>query len=115
MKSEAMEQEVKRHGEATGWQIEQWKGKWGEVYMVEVDLDEEGREVAVGYFRSPDLGVLSLVSRLSEDQVRAAEALLENLWLGGDERFKTDDKVKLAAFQQLPKLVEVRASRLKKL
>jgi hypothetical protein len=69
----------------------------------------------VGYFREPDLKTLSLVSRLADDNIKAGEALLENLWPGGDERFKTDDSVKLGAFQQLPNLVNIRQSALKKL
>ncbi len=97
-------------------QIKRWKAKYGEVYEIEVEMDEEGKDIAVGYFRKPDLNVIAAVARFAEsDPVKSGIVLFENTWLGGDERIKEDDEAKLGVIQQLQGVFKAKTARLKKL
>jgi hypothetical protein len=106
-------QTVKITGEATPVQIAQWKQQFGDVFAIELQLSDS--EKAVGYFRKPDLAVLSMVQRYKDDQIKAGEVMFENLWLGGADCIKQDDMLKLSAMQQFPVLFEFKHSEIKKL
>lgn len=104
---------VKVTGEASETQIKQWKLKHGDVFAIEIDIDEN--EKAVGYFKKPDLSILAMAQRFQEDKIKAGEVLFENLWLGGADIIKEDDMVKLSVMQKFPTLVELKQATIKKL
>jgi hypothetical protein len=79
-----------------------------------VDKNDEGTEVAVGYFKKPDLNVLALAMKdANTDPIKSGKTMFSNCWLGGDEVMLTNDEVQLAAIGQLGLLFKVRAARIK--
>lgn len=112
----ATEKKQKMIGEATEAQIAQWKRQYGNVYAIEVSVDDDNESKAVGYFVKPDIKTLSSSSRyLETDPFKAGEVIFENCYIGGSELFKTDDEVKLAAITKLGELFKLRAAEIKKL
>lgn len=104
-----MEEKIILKGEVTEDQVNAWKRKHGEVYMVKVDG-------SAGYLRKPDRDTMKAVATVSSnDPIRANEVLLENCWLGGDDSIKTDDAKFFGVSSTLAELVEVKAAELKKL
>lgn len=90
-------------------QIAEWKEKYGNVYVAEVD---EKR----AYLKQPTrkaLGAAAVIGK--SDPMRYNEVLLDNCWLGGDEEIKTNDALFLGVCGQLTELIEVKEATLKKL
>jgi hypothetical protein len=90
-------------------QINEWKKKHGDVFLVRVD----GREA---YLKKPDrktLGAAAVVGK--NDPMKYNEILLGNCWLGGDEVIKTDDSLFLGVSAKLADLIEIKEAELKKL
>jgi hypothetical protein len=84
--------------------IKMWEGKYRKVKKIEINDDGE---IFTGWFRRPDMETISIVSKLSKtDEIRAANALFDNCWLGGDELIKEDAMLKLAATAELNKIME---------
>lgn len=67
--------------------IEELKAKYGRIYTIDVPLDDEDEtKIATIHLRKPDRITHSLVSKLvSNDSVKAIEAALKNLYVGGDK------------------------------
>lgn len=90
-------------------QIQEWKQKYGDVYVLNI----EGKK---GYLRTPDRQTLSYASTLAtKDPLKFNEVVLNNCWLGGDEEIKTDDTLFLAASSKLPDLIQIKEATLEKL
>ncbi|HSW64981.1 MAG TPA: hypothetical protein VLH56_16965 [Dissulfurispiraceae bacterium] len=103
-------------GGITQAQLNQWKSRWGDVYLVEVPLDDEGEQKAAAYFKKPGIDAISASARFMEsDPVKGANIILESCWLGGDQVIKDSDEARLSCMQSLGKLVTIRASTIKKL
>ncbi len=97
-------------------QIKRWKSQYGDVYAIEVKLDDKGKQKAVGYFRKPDLNIIAAASRFADtDPIKSGEVLLENCWLDGDDVIKTDDEAKMGVLTQLGKLFKIKEAEVKKL
>lgn len=75
------------------------------VFLIEVDD-------ARAWLRSVDRKLMSMIAAIT-DPIEQAEVLLENLWLEGDERLKTDDEYFLGAVNQLKSLIHVKLGNLK--
>lgn len=100
----------------TAAQIKQWKQKYGEVHQMDVPVDDEGKDVAVGYFRKPSMETIQAVAKVgNSDPVKGGLVLFNHCWLGGDERFNTDDELKISAMKPLGALFRVRQASIKKL
>jgi len=96
-------------------QIKKWKAKYGEVYAIEVKMDDEGT-IATGYFKKPDLNIISAAAKFAEvDPIKSGTVMLENCWLGGDEDIKLNDEAKLAAIKKLGEIFKVKEAEVKKL
>jgi len=97
--------------------IEELKAKYGTVYTLEVPLNEDETEKATIYLRKLDRQTYSIVSKLvTTDDLRATEALLKNLYVGGDELSKildNFDALRSASISVVP-LLEAKNSSLKK-
>lgn len=103
-----MEQNGQNMG-ITQEQIDAWKKKHGDVYLVEVD----GRKACL---KKPDRRILGAAAVVGKsDPMKYNEILLGNCWLGGDEEIKTDDALFLGVSAKLADLIEVKEAELKKL
>lgn len=103
-------------GDITPAQLNAWKAKYGKVFAIEVNVDEDGKDIATGYFKKPDLSVIGLVQKIGkEDPMKASISGFTNCWLGGDERFLSDDEIKLSAINEMGKLFKIRSARVKNL
>ncbi len=104
-----MEKETKLNGAATEKQIAEWKEKHGDVWAITVGG-------SVCYLKRPSRKALSYASMMGKsDPLRFSETMLNECWLGGDERIKTDDSLFLGAASKVAELVEVKEAVIKKL
>jgi hypothetical protein len=90
-------------------QIENWKGKYGDVFRVQVD-DK------VCYLKKPSrkaLGYASMAGK--ENPLKFNEVLLNDCWLDGDADIKTNDDLFLSVSSRLAELIEVKEAELEKL
>ena len=91
-------------------QIEAWKKKHGEIFVIAF---EDGKEV---YLKKPDRKVLSFaMTKMQTNPLAFAETILNQCFIGGDEDVKTDDNYFLGAAAQLEGMMEVKQAELKKL
>ncbi|MFI3322089.1 MAG: hypothetical protein R3Y50_06145 [Rikenellaceae bacterium] len=95
--------------EITQGQIESWKAKHKDVWLIEVG----GKKA---YLKKPNRQALSAALVISKnDTLKYNEVLLNNCWLGGDEEIKEDDSLFLGVATVLGDLVEIKEATLKKL
>ncbi len=81
-------------------QIEAWKKKYGKVTQISVKVSED--DTAIGYLRKPNRDHKAIaLSLFNQNKVlETGEFLLQNCWLGGDERLKdAEDIAESAAIQ----------------
>lgn len=72
-------------------------------------------EDAKAWLKNIDRKLVSMVSMTAgHDPIEAAEVILENCWLEGDERIKTDDGYFFGAMTQLQALRAMKAAQIKK-
>ena len=96
-------------GEATAEQIAMWKNLHRDVFEV-VATDK------VCYLKRPDRKTLQAADVIGrDDPMRYNEIVLENCWLGGDDRIKTDDIYFLEVMPTLQDLIDYGKATLKKL
>ncbi|MDR1199056.1 MAG: hypothetical protein LBK94_08630 [Prevotellaceae bacterium] len=103
--------EIKKNlsGEATKEQIAMWKAKHGTVF--EVIIDD-----AVCYLHKPDRNVISAAATLGQnDPMRFNEVLIENCWISGDEKIKTDNDYFFALVEKAEELLRFKTAEIKKL
>lgn len=91
-------------------QLEDWKAKYKAVHILTV-------ENFVGYLRNIDRRTLSAaMNKISRsDIVGAAEIILENCWLGGDDEIKKDDDVFGATVTVIGDLLQTKKAELENL
>ena len=105
-------------GGITEAQINSWQAKYGadKVVLMSVPVDDTKKVYAHGYFRKPDLKIISAASKfMTDDPLKGAEILFENCFLGGDSLFKDDDEIKMSAMTGLSSLFKVRTAEIKNL
>lgn len=96
-------------------QLATLKARHGRVVMVEVE-DTETLERHVGYFRRPDMATMQAFSATAKsNDIKAAEVLFDNCWLGGSAVMKSDAVYKMEAVGQLQNIFGKCVSRLKNL
>ncbi|MDY0392945.1 MAG: hypothetical protein RBR89_06085 [Candidatus Bipolaricaulis sp.] len=92
--------------------IQQWKNQHRKVYSITI---EDGENI-VGYFKRPDMATLSAVNAISKtDEVKAANILFDNCWLGGSELVREDAVVKMGMMSKLNDMMTLSGSALKNL
>jgi hypothetical protein len=74
-------------------QIEAWKKKYDKVHKITIEVSEN--DTAVGYLRSPnrDHKAIALSLYQQNKPLETGEFILQNCWLGGDDRLQNDDKI----------------------
>jgi hypothetical protein len=95
--------------EAKKEQIEEWKKKYGSVFLLSV----EGKAC---YLRQPSRKTLSYASAAGrQDALKFNEILLNECWLGGDEDIRKNDSLFLSVSARLSEIVEIKEAELVKL
>lgn len=108
-----MENVVIDNGGVVESQIEQWKAKYRIVQEVTIT---DGDEQHKGYFKRPDMETLAAVNKLSKtDEIKAANVLFENCWLGGSGYIAGEAVLKMAAIGRLNELMMVTSTEIKNL
>lgn len=98
--------------EVTEKQIESWKKQHGEVYELNIPLENDK---VTCYLRKPDRKTIAYALSVRDtNPLKAKEIVLENCFLAGDERIKTDDELFLSACTVLDEMIVVRVAELKK-
>lgn len=77
--------------------LDGWKRKYGEVIIVEIELEDKTK--SVGYYKKPTRDIIAnCVNDATAGRVfEAREFLAQNTWLGGDNRHQTNDDVAIPA------------------
>ena len=89
---------------ATQKEIDTWKARHRKVYEITV---QDGEEAFVGYFKRPDMDTVTAVTKLAKtDEVKSANILFDNCWLGGDDLIKDEATLKLQAISQLEQMTK---------
>lgn len=88
-------------------QIEQWKAKHGELFMISVDnfsciLHKPTRK---------DLSYASVV----KDPIKMGEVLLKQCWVEGDKEIQDRDDLFIAVINKLEDVLKVKEAEIKKL
>jgi hypothetical protein len=100
---------------ATDAQIKIWKAKHKHIYEIEVLVGDEN-EKATGYFKKPDLKVISAAAKFADsDPIRSGMIMFNECVLEADERISEDDEAKLAVVEQLGKLFRRKVATIKKI
>lgn len=102
-------------GGVTEEQIAAWRNLHGRVAEVEV-VDPDFKEVHKGWFHRPDMKVMQAFSSMAKsNEVKAAETLFDNCWLGGSQMMKNDAVYKMQGIGELQTIFGKCVSRLKNL
>lgn len=109
-------------GRANDEQIEKWRHELedkqlaGTVHEISVDVFGNGKELGYGYVHEPERVHLAKVMTLMSkgETLQAGEYILNNLWLGGDERLRRDKWPSFNAAIQVSSIVEFRDTTVKK-
>ena len=90
----------------TAEQVQEWKQKHGDLFEISV----EEKSCILHRPTRKDLSFVSVV----KDPIKMSEAMLNQLWVAGDEEIKTDDALFLAAIQKMQNVLEVKEAEIKK-
>lgn len=104
------EKNIVLHGKATAQQIKDWKKETGQQYldMIKVKLPNADNEFAVCYLKEPprEIKAKAMTMYAQKQIMETGEFVIQNCWLGGDERIKTDERISEAAAVEANGLVE---------
>ena len=86
-------------------QLQAWKKKHGKVHEITVKVTEN--DIAVGYLRKPtrDHKAIALSSFAQNKILETGEFLLQNCWLGGDDRLRDAEDIADSAAVQANSIV----------
>jgi hypothetical protein len=96
--------------------LAQFKQEYGDVRTLTLTDDDTGETVAVAYLKRPVRATVArAVSLLSQSKVlEAGEFLLENCFVGGDQRILSDEWLKMSAAMKAVEIVKLLDGELKK-
>ena len=90
-------------------QINEWKAKYGSVYLVEV-------EDKTAYLKPPGRNELSYAGSVAgKDPMKFNELILNACWIEGDAEIKTTERLFLGVASQLDQIIEAAEATIKKL
>ncbi len=87
--------------------IQAWKEKYGSIYVVTLDEDK-------AWIRKPTRKDIAYSSKAS-DFVKGKELIAESCFLGGDEKFLTDDDYFFALSARIDELTAIKTAEIEKL
>ncbi len=96
--------------------VKELKTKFGHknIYVLSVP-DADTDEVLVAYLKKPSRQAMSAsMSRASLDPLQANEIILNDAWIEGDDRIRSEDNI-LSALASMQGLMSVKIGELKKL
>lgn len=103
------------NGEVSDEQLAIWKAQHHRIVEIEV-ADTEFKEVHRGYFHRPDMKTMQAFSATAKtNEVKAAEVIFDNCWLGGSPMMKNDAVYKMQATGELQNIFGKCVSKLKNL
>ena len=97
----------------------------GEEFEEEDEAEDHAAELAEGkkgittesvvaYLKTPSRKIISAATAIGgKDPIKFGELILQNCWLGGDERIKTDDTIFLSANAVIGDLIKIKTASLK--
>ena len=86
-------EQLKFSGEATQDQIDAWKATIEKKYGPNAKLHSYQVDDKICYLRSVDRDTYSAAAaKVSSSPAKFNDVVIENIWLGGDEAIKTDDR-----------------------
>ena len=120
----AKKNEVKKEEEAVASegfpvsqsQIEAWRKEHGEVIEIVVFLDKAKKKRVRCFLKDAyeNVSVLSAITTMNDNPLERNNYVLDNLWIAGDEEFKTNTRVRLAGGLQAYNAIEILAGEVKK-
>lgn len=92
-------------GDVPDDQLKEWKRKFGKIHEISVEVTEG--ETAVGYLKPPtrDHKAIALSMFNQNKILETGEFLIQNCWLGGDDRLRNREEVSEAAAIQANSIV----------
>lgn len=93
--------------EFTKEQIAGYKARHGEIYLIEV-------EDKSCILHAPTRNDVSYAS-VAKDPMKMSEALLNQLWVAGDEEVRTRDDLFMAVVSKMEEVIRVKEATVKKL
>jgi len=102
-------------GGITQAQLDGWKKKYDGLHKIEVEISES--EKLTCYLREPSRDQYGTCAMIAQKKTALAggEYILNDCWLGGDERIKTEDKVYISAALSAMELFDFLPSSISKL
>lgn len=95
--------------------LQAWRQAHGRVVAVDI-YDDMAGEHHIGYFRRPSMDTMSAVSAVSrQDELKGAEVMFKNCWLGGSPLVQSDAILKTSALGALGNLFATCHTELKNL
>lgn len=93
------------NGEVPDSQLKEWKRKYGKIHEISVEVSDGN--TAVGYLKPPtrDHKAIALSMFNQNKILETGEFLVQNCWLGGDERLKNREEVAESAAIQANTIV----------
>ncbi len=97
--------------------VKRWKNQYGKVYQIFVSIDgEDGEEEVYGILKTPDMATIKAFrSTYAQDELQAQINYVNDTWIDGDERIKTNPIYFLSFCAKAGKILELRETRLVKL
>lgn len=97
-------------------EVEALKKVHGTVHEIVVDAKGDATELSYGYLKAPErIHLAKAMSFMAQRlPVEGGMFLLNNCWIGGDERMKTDDVISFNAAVTASGLIDFRESTIKK-
>lgn len=110
-----MDEKIKELGQLNEVEIDLLKKQHGEVYEIAVPVDDEGNEMTYAYIARPKRKILEAVFGIvNVNPIQAADIILKNCWLAGNELIKTDDDLFMAAAPLVLSIIKIRQGEIKK-
>ena len=87
--------------------INKWKAVHGDLFEISV----EGKSCVLHKPTRQDLSYASVI----KDPIKMSEVMLKQLWVAGDEEFKTNDELFMAVVAKMDEVLKVKEAEIKKL
>lgn len=109
-------EDIKLTGEVSQEQIDQWKVETKKKYGENAKVHQYTVDDRVAYLRSVDRDTYSAAaSKVSTSPAKFNDVVLQNIWLGGDETIKTDDRYYFGLIDFVEELMAKKKGNLKEL
>lgn len=110
-----MAEKIKETGKLKDVEVDLLKKSHGEVYEIIVPANDEGTEMTYAYIARPKRKILEAVfGMINTNPIQAADVLMKNCWLAGNDLIKTDDDLFMAAAPLVLSIIKIRQGEIKK-